>query len=68
MKEMAKYVPDAGAYAPVTVLVGERADSVHLTYDKMARFLAPYGNPQALAVARDLDLKIEKLMRAAAGG
>src|SRR5580658_8929145 len=26
MKEMARHVPDAGAYAPVTVLVDERAD------------------------------------------
>ena len=30
MKEMAKHVPDAGSYAPVTVLVDERADGVHL--------------------------------------
>ena len=30
MREMAKHVPDAGAYAPVTVLVDERADGVHL--------------------------------------
>src|ERR1700719_3382907 len=35
MKEMAKHVPDAGSYAPVTVLVDERPDGVHLTYDKM---------------------------------
>ena len=28
MKEMAKHVPDAGSYAPVTVLVDERADGV----------------------------------------
>src|SRR3984893_18353751 len=42
MKEMAKHVPDAGSYAPVTVLVDERADGVHLSYDKMASLLAPY--------------------------
>jgi uncharacterized protein (DUF302 family) len=36
MKEMAKHVPDAGAYAPVTVLVDERANGVHLSYDRMA--------------------------------
>ena len=30
MKEMAKHVLDAGSYAPVTVLVDERADGVHL--------------------------------------
>ena len=36
---------------------------VHLSYDKMAGLLAPYGNPDALAVARDLDSKIEDLLR-----
>ena len=29
MKEMARHVPDAGSYAPVTVLVDERPDGVH---------------------------------------
>ena len=59
MKEMAKHVPDAGSYAPVTVLVDERPDGVHLSYDRMASFLAPYENRDALEVARDLDRKIE---------
>ena len=62
MKEMAKRVPDAGSYAPVTVLVDERPDGVHLSYDRMASFVAPYGNSDALAVARDLDKKVEKLL------
>jgi uncharacterized protein (DUF302 family) len=62
MKEMAKHVPDAGSYAPVTVLVDERPDGVHLSYDKLASFLAPYSNAKALAVARDLDSKVEKLL------
>ena len=66
MKEMAKHVPDAGSYAPVTVLVDERQDGVHLSYDKMASLLAPYGNADALAVARDLDSKVEKLLRESA--
>jgi uncharacterized protein (DUF302 family) len=66
MKEMAKHVPDAGSYAPVTVLVDERPDGVHLSYDKMASFLAPYGNAKALAVARDLDSKVETLLRESA--
>jgi uncharacterized protein (DUF302 family) len=66
MKEMVKHVPDAGSYAPVTVLVDERADGVHLSYDRMASFLAPYGNRDALEVARDLDRKIEDLLRQAA--
>jgi uncharacterized protein (DUF302 family) len=66
MKEMAKHVPDAGSYAPVTVLVDERADGVHLSYDRMASFLAPYENRDALEVARNLDKKIEDILRQAA--
>jgi uncharacterized protein (DUF302 family) len=66
MKEMAKHVPDAGSYAPVTVLVDERVDGVHLSYDRMGSFLAPYGNRDALEVARNLDTKIEGLLRQAA--
>jgi hypothetical protein len=66
MKEMAKRVPDAGSYAPVTILVDERPDGVYLSYDTMASLLAPYGNSDALAVARDLDLKIENLLRESA--
>ena len=42
MKEMKKHVPDAGSYVPVTVLVDECADGVHLSYDKMTSLLAPY--------------------------
>jgi hypothetical protein len=63
MKEIAKHVPDAGSYAPVTILVDERPDGVHLSYDKMAALLAPYGSEDALPVARDLDSKIEDLLR-----
>ena len=66
MKEMAKHVPDAGSYAPVTVLMDERQDGVHLSYDRMASLLAPYGNSEALKVARDLDAKIEALLTRAA--
>ena len=66
MKEMAKHVPDAGSYAPVTILVDERGDCVHLSYDRMASFLAPYGIPDALKVARDLDFKVETLLNEAA--
>jgi uncharacterized protein (DUF302 family) len=66
MQEMAKHVPDAGSYAPVTVLVDERSDGVHLSYDRMASFLAPYGNSDALSVARNLDKKVEALLGEAA--
>ena len=57
MAQMVEHVPDAGSYAPVTILVDERPDGVHLSYDKMASFLAPYGNPQASQVAQDLDAR-----------
>ena len=35
-------------------------------YDKMASLLAPYGNSNASAVARDLDSKVETLLRESA--
>src|SRR5262249_23947970 len=66
MREMVKHVPDAGSYAPVTVLIDERPDGVHISYDRMASFLAPYENEQALKVARDLDTKVEALLTEAA--
>jgi uncharacterized protein (DUF302 family) len=62
MKEMVKHVPDAGSYAPVTVLIDERPDGVHVSYDKMESYLLPYGNSEALAVARNLDTKIITLL------
>jgi hypothetical protein len=66
MKEMAKTVPDVASYAPVTILVDERVDGVHLSYDSIATFIAPYGSQTALRVARDLDAKIERLLETAA--
>jgi uncharacterized protein (DUF302 family) len=67
MKQMLERSPDAGSYAPVTVLVDERPDGVRLSYDRMVSFLAPYENDEALRVARDLDAKIEALLTIAAG-
>lgn len=67
MKEMVKHVPDAGSYAPVTVLIDERPDGVHVSYDRMESYLVPYGSAEALAVARDLDTKITTLLRECAG-
>ena len=63
MKDMVKHVPDAGSYAPVTILIDERPDGVHLSYDRMESFLLPYGNAEALAVARALDAKVTALLR-----
>ena len=66
MKQMAVHVHDVASYAPVNILIDERPDGVHLSYDRMASLLAPYGNAEALAVARDLDSKIENLLRESA--
>ncbi len=51
---------------PVTILIDERPDGVHLTYDRMVSFLRPYGNPEALEIAASLDAKMEGLLVAAA--
>ena len=63
MKEMVKHVPDAGSYAPVTVLIDERPDGVHVAYDKMESYLRRYGNAEALVVAQNLDAKVTTLLR-----
>jgi uncharacterized protein (DUF302 family) len=65
MQSMTRLVPDAGSYAPVTVLIDQRPDGVHLSYDEMASFLAPYGNAEALKIARDLDAKVKRLLKSA---
>ncbi len=67
MKQMVEHVPDAGSYAPVTILVDERPDGVHLSYDTKASYLTPYESPEAMEVAKDLDSKLRALITAAAG-
>ena len=62
MKKGAERVPDAASYAPVTILVSEREDGVHLTYDTMSSYLAPYGDLPALKVAKALDEKVIGLL------
>jgi hypothetical protein len=63
MIELVKRVPEAAAYAPVTVLIDERSDGVHLSYDSVAALLAPYENPEALRIAQQLDARVEDLLR-----
>lgn len=66
MQAMVRHVPDAGSYAPVTLLIDERADGVHLSYDEMASLIESYGNAEALHVAQDLDAKVRALLAEAA--
>ena len=63
MKQMTELVPDAAAYAPVTVLIDERKGKVNLSYDRMASLLSAYNNPEASRIAEALDTKIETLMQ-----
>jgi uncharacterized protein (DUF302 family) len=65
MKQMTELVPDAAAYAPVTILIDEREGKVHVSYDRMASLLSVYNNPGATKIAEALDAKIETLMRTA---
>jgi hypothetical protein len=67
MKQMTEFVPDAGSYAPVTILVDEREDGVHVSYDTMASYLSDCGNEKALQVAKDLDAKVVRLLGVATG-
>lgn len=67
MKDMVKHTPDAGSYAPITILIDERQDGVRLSYDKMESYLRPYGNAAALAVAKSLDAKVMALLGECAG-
>jgi hypothetical protein len=67
MSSMTNHVPDAGSYAPVTVLIDERSDGVHLTYDTMESHLMSYRNQSALQVARELDQQVLKVLEQAAG-
>ena len=62
MRRMVEHVPDAGSYAPVTILIDERPDGVHVSYDRMASFLATCHSAEALKVARELDAKVEALL------
>lgn len=66
MKQMVHPVTDAGSYTPVTILIDERPDGVHLSYDRIETLLAPYGNEEVLLVARELDAKVERMLDAAA--
>jgi uncharacterized protein (DUF302 family) len=65
MKQMTELVPDAAAYAPVTILIDEREGKVHISYDRMASLLSVYNNPGATRIAEALDAKIETLIHTA---
>jgi uncharacterized protein (DUF302 family) len=67
MSKMTASAPDAGSYAPVTILVAERARGVTLSYDRVASAIAPYAGQEASSVAEGLDDAVLTLLRNAAG-
>jgi hypothetical protein len=62
--------PVTRSWAVASLTVGEmhfQEIRWHLSDDTMASYLAVYGNPDVLNVARDLDSKVESLLPEAAG-
>lgn len=67
MSKMTATAPDAGSYAPITILVAERSAGTTLSYDRIASAIAPYASAEASAVADALDDAVMALLQAAAG-
>jgi hypothetical protein len=68
MGEMTRHVPDAGSYAPVTILIRELPEGrTRVAYDTVASAIAPYNDAAAAKVARRLDAAVLGLLRRAAG-
>ena len=68
MGEMTRHVPDAGSYAPVTILVEERpGGGTRLAYDSVVSAIAIYGDPAATQVAENLDNEVLALLRQVSG-
>ncbi len=68
MGEMTRHVPDAGSYAPVTILVQELpGGGTRLVYDSVASAIAIYDDPAATQVAENLDAEVLALLRQVSG-
>ncbi len=65
MREMVATVPNAGAYAPVTILIYEQEGKVKLAYDSMVSYIKSFGSGHALDVAESLDRKVMNLLASA---
>jgi len=62
--EMTRDVPDAGSYAPVTILIQEMPDGgTRVAYDTVASAIAPYHDAAASKVAEQLDAEVLSLLR-----
>ena len=68
MGEMTRHVPDAGSYAPVTILVQELpGGGTRLAYDSVASAIAIYDDLAATQVAENLDTEVLALLRQVSG-
>ena len=68
MGEMTRHVPDAGSYAPITILVQELPDGgTRLAYDSVTSAIAIYDDPAATQVAENLDTEVLALLRQVSG-
>ena len=68
MGQMTRHLPDAGSYAPVTILIQELAGGgTRVAYDTVTSAIAPYQDAAAAQVAQRLDTEVLSLLRHAAG-
>jgi hypothetical protein len=68
MGQMTRHAPDAGSYAPVTILIEQLPDGgTRVAYDSVASEIAPYSNAAASEVAERLDAEVLGLLRQVTG-
>jgi hypothetical protein len=68
MGQMTRHVPDAGSYAPVTILIQELPGGrSRIAYDTVTSAIAPYNDAAASQVAERLDAEVLTLLRQASG-
>jgi uncharacterized protein (DUF302 family) len=68
MGQMTRHLPDAGSYAPVTILIEELpGGGTRVAYDTVTSEIAPYGDAAASQVAKRLDTEVPVLLRQATG-
>ena|SRR5579862_9552923 len=68
MGQMTRHLPDAGSYAPVTILIEELpGGGTRVAYDTVASEIAPYGDAAAAQVAERLDAEVLGLLHQATG-
>jgi uncharacterized protein (DUF302 family) len=66
MSSLARTTPEAGAFAPVTILLFERPDAVHLRYDTLYSSVGDELDVDARAQAKHLDDSVLSLLAGAA--